>query len=109
MMLLPFFAGRRAPGCTRLPYTTLFRSTVACQQLDARRWALGAAGERVEVEVQDDRSKQIEALTGQGRKVVAGGGATHTPARSEEQTSELQPPDQLVCRLLLEQTACGSR
>jgi pyruvate carboxylase subunit B len=47
--------------------------TVACQQLDARRWALGAAGERVEVEVQDDRSKQIEALTGQGRKAAVGG------------------------------------
>jgi pyruvate carboxylase subunit B len=27
----------------------------------------------VEVEVQDDRSKQIEALTGQGRKTAAGG------------------------------------
>src|SRR5205809_105484 len=47
--------------------------TVACQQLDGRRWALGAAGERVEVEVQDDRSKQIEALTGQGKKPVVGG------------------------------------
>jgi pyruvate carboxylase subunit B len=49
--------------------------TVAYQQLDGRpsRWALGAAGERVEVEVQDDRSKQIEALTGQGRKPAAGG------------------------------------
>lgn len=47
--------------------------TVACQQLEGGRWALGAAGERVEVEVQDDRSKQIEALTGQGRKVVVGG------------------------------------
>lgn len=47
--------------------------TVACQQLDGRRWALGAAGERVEVEVQDDRSKQIEALTGQGKKPAAGG------------------------------------
>src|SRR6266516_4269962 len=47
--------------------------TVACQQLDGRRWALGAAGERVEVEVQDDRSKQIEALTGAGRKPVASG------------------------------------
>src|SRR6266404_415800 len=47
--------------------------TVACQQLDEGRWALGAAGERGEVEVQDDRSKQIEALTGQGRKVVVGG------------------------------------
>lgn len=47
--------------------------TVACQPLDGRRWALGAAGERFEIDVQDDRSKQIEALTGQGRKVVAGG------------------------------------
>jgi len=47
--------------------------TVACQQLDARRWALGAAGERFEVEVQDDRSRQIEALTGQGRKAAVGG------------------------------------
>ena len=47
--------------------------TVACQQLAGRRWALGAAGERVEVEVQDDRSKQIEALTGQSRKPAVGG------------------------------------
>lgn len=47
--------------------------TVACQQLDGRRWALGAAGERLEVEVQDDRSKQIEELTGTGRKVEVGG------------------------------------
>ena len=49
--------------------------TVACQPLDGQplRWALGAAGERVEVEVQDDRSKQIEALTGQGRKPAVGG------------------------------------
>ena len=48
--------------------------TVACQQLEGHRWALGAAGERVEVEVQDDRAKQIEELTGKGRKVAVGGG-----------------------------------
>ncbi|HWC73131.1 MAG TPA: biotin/lipoyl-containing protein [Gemmatimonadales bacterium] len=49
--------------------------TVAAQRLDndARRWALGGAGERLEAEIQDDRSKQIEALTGQGRKAAAGG------------------------------------
>ncbi len=47
--------------------------TVACQQLEGRRWALGAVGERFEVEVQDDRSKQIEALTGRGRKEAVGG------------------------------------
>jgi biotin carboxyl carrier protein len=47
--------------------------TVAYQHLEGRRWALGAAGERLEVEVQDDRSKQIETLTGQGRKASVGG------------------------------------
>jgi pyruvate carboxylase subunit B len=47
--------------------------TVACQQLEPRRWALGAAGERFEVEVQDDRSKQIDVLTGQDRKTAVGG------------------------------------
>ena len=49
--------------------------TVASQSFDqqGRRWALGAVGERLEVDVQDDRSKQIEALTGQSRKVAAGG------------------------------------
>ena len=51
--------------------------TVACQQLDdtgpPRRWAMGAAGERFEVDVQDDRAKQIEALTGQGRRPAASG------------------------------------
>lgn len=47
--------------------------TVACQHLTPTRWALGAAGERFEVEVQDDRTKQIEAMTGRGRKVVQSG------------------------------------
>lgn len=49
--------------------------TVAYQHLEGEggRWALGAAGERIEVDVQDDRSKQIEALTGTGRKEAVGG------------------------------------
>ena len=49
--------------------------TVACQALEAtgKRWALGTVGERLEAEVEDDRSKQIEALTGQGRKGPHGG------------------------------------
>ncbi|HET8714023.1 MAG TPA: biotin/lipoyl-containing protein [Gemmatimonadales bacterium] len=47
--------------------------TIAWQALEAGRWALGAAGERFEVEVQDDRARQIEALTGQGRKAAVGG------------------------------------
>jgi len=47
--------------------------TVACQRLGENRWALGAVGERCEVEVQDDRTKQIEALTGRGAKAPHGG------------------------------------
>ena len=49
--------------------------TVACQPLDeaGRRWAMGAVGERVELDVQDDRAKQIEALTGQSRRPPASG------------------------------------
>jgi pyruvate carboxylase subunit B len=49
--------------------------TVACQPLDAtgKRWALGAAGERLEAHVQDDRSKQIEALIGAGPRAAVEG------------------------------------
>ena len=47
--------------------------TVAAQALGEGRWALGAVGERVEVEVVDDRTKQIQALTGQRRNVPDGG------------------------------------
>lgn len=47
--------------------------TVACQRLTDKRWALGAVGERFEVEVQDDRTKQIEALTGRSAKPAHGG------------------------------------
>ena len=47
--------------------------TVACQDLGGSRWALGTRGERLEVDVQDERSKRIEALTGRGRAAPAGG------------------------------------
>jgi biotin carboxyl carrier protein len=47
--------------------------TVACQTVGSGRWALGAAGERLEVVVQDDRAKQIEALTGRGTRVAQSG------------------------------------
>src|SRR5947208_12413283 len=66
---------RPPPRSTLFPYTTLFRSMLhAVGQL--RRGALDqACGER--------RQKQYRV-------------------RSEEHTSELQSPDHLVCRLLLE-------
>ncbi|HKR55970.1 MAG TPA: biotin/lipoyl-containing protein [Gemmatimonadales bacterium] len=55
--------------------------TVAAQSLDGvapLRWALGAVGERFEVEAVDDRTRQIQALTGRA-KTPAGGGVVKAP------------------------------
>src|SRR5258708_31724296 len=65
---------RRPPRSTLFPYTTLFRST--CTYIGTSR--------------QSGRSPRYE------RSVVV------ILDRSEEHTSELQSPDHLVCRLLLE-------
>src|SRR2546426_4422726 len=81
-----FLMIRRPPRSTLFPYTTLFRSTVAAVLGDRRR---GAGAER-------DRARRG------GREV--GGLEAHrvAPHRSEEHTSELQSPCNLVFRLLLE-------
>src|SRR5438552_6771834 len=66
----------RAPRSTLFPYTTLFRSKVlALQHLRDR------------------------VLGGQSDEIFRG---KFREPRSEEHTSELQSPDHLVCRLLLE-------
>src|SRR5258708_18552883 len=63
---------RRPPRSTLFPYTTLFRSKAFVT------FAGGRGG----------RVQRWDAVTGS--------------SRSEEHTSELQSPDHLVCRLLLE-------
>jgi len=53
--------------------------TIAAQVLDgAGRWALGLAGERYEVEVVDERARQIQDLTGR-RPAHDGGGVLRAP------------------------------
>src|SRR5258708_26539166 len=69
---------RRPPRSTLFPYTTLFRSPTV-NSADPATLQKGAFF---------DRSV--------GAAMLAGG------CRSEEHTSELQSPDHLVCRLLLE-------
>src|SRR5258708_14335921 len=69
---------RRPPRSTLFPYTTLFRSALV-GELD-RQVRVGAPGDQL----------------------VRRGGLADAEARSEEHTSELQSPDHLVCRLLLE-------
>src|SRR5258708_27331920 len=67
---------RRPPRSTLFPYTTLFRSEKKERADQTRRyWNPRAA---------------------RARK------GDHADGRSEEHTSELQSPDHLVCRLLLE-------
>src|SRR5258708_10263473 len=80
---------RRPPRSTLFPYTTLFRS-------ETTTMATGV--------VQDEFSFEAEALILYGlfsiaRLIVA---YRRRGSRSEEHTSELQSPDHLVCRLLLE-------
>src|SRR5256885_6494999 len=82
---------RRPPRSTLFPYTTLFRSTQAlAQQLDfllEQRVLHGhGAGER---------SRALH----HGQLLLLAQDDGH---RSEEHTSELQSPCNLVCRLLLE-------
>src|SRR5258708_11025643 len=67
-----FLMIRRPPRSTLFPYTTLFRSQVV------RTTSVAAAGSR------GSKSRFTRFR------------------RSEEHTSELQSPDHLVCRLLLE-------
>src|SRR5258708_27201525 len=77
---------RRPPRSTLFPYTTLFRSPGFAHPLIAH-------------------AVQFQALA-----AAAGAGLDHHGvARSEEHTSELQSPDHLVCRLLLEKKNICSR
>src|SRR5258708_28274805 len=74
-----FLMIRRPPRSTLFPYTTLFRSHVALAQ-----HRLDGAEVRA----------PIDGVVLASRAEVG--------TRSEEHTSELQSPDHLVCRLLLE-------
>src|SRR5258708_26394182 len=97
---------RRPPRSTLFPYTTLFRSLLS-GGLDSAT-SLGVA-----------RREGFECYVlsfdyGQRHRIeleAAARVARHFAVRSEEHTSELQSPDHLVCRLLLEkkkntQSAC---
>src|SRR2546426_7739426 len=76
-----FLMIRRPPRSTLFPYTTLFRS---------RRCATATVGWSEPGRMARRSSRPISKIT------------PWSPQRSEEHTSELQSPCNLVCRLLLE-------
>src|SRR5947208_7580217 len=81
---------RRPPRSTLFPYTTLFRSdgtfrsAMYCLQPLPKRPPAGGAGRLINACCLDPAPAAAARM------------------RSEEHTSELQSPDHLVCRLLLE-------
>src|SRR5256885_12660776 len=87
---------RPPPRSTLFPYTTLFRSRAREQRADVRLQPAIRRAERAVVrivaEVGHDIRERRQRAVGQIRREL----------RSEEHTSELQSPCNLVCRLLLE-------
>src|SRR5258708_31990001 len=87
---------RRPPRSTLFPYTTLFRSTVASTRTYAATGPI-----RATVGTAFGTGWGWGAMR-QGQYVFADVNGQDTLVRSEEHTSELQSPDHLLCRLLLE-------
>src|SRR2546426_4422734 len=85
---------RRPPRSTLFPYTTLFRSL---GEVGAHAAAAGQVGA---LEVHPGQIEPGEVLARQVHGVLRRG--PDGQGRSEEHTSELQSPCNLVCRLLLE-------
>src|SRR5258708_29663599 len=81
---------RRPPRSTLFPYTTLFRSP--------RHLRSSKHGSCEEAGGQSPPACESQSL----ENAITRGGRSHSQVRSEEHTSELQSPDHLVCRLLLE-------
>src|SRR5947208_6543251 len=83
------------PTSTLFPYTTLFRSDrLGSRVIKASIWdGAGKAKRRWRFS-----HRRCEPRAHRARQVIRAA----SKARSEEHTSELQSPDHLVCRLLLE-------
>src|SRR5258708_27140223 len=88
MLVFFFLMIRRPPRSTLFPYTTLFRS-----EHGLRIWFDHGNG----LVAQGGELKGFEVAGSDGKYSAA-----EAKLRSEEHTSELQSPDHLVCRLLLE-------
>src|SRR5207248_9632200 len=98
---------RRQRSYSPFPYTTLFRSAPARREEPPpnEEGADGTADQQQGGWLRDGNERDARPVDVQAVKlpvgVVAGGVRVVGPDRSEEHTSELQSPYDLVCRLLL--------
>src|SRR5256885_9681624 len=94
---------RRPPRSTLFPYTTLFRSCASggsAMPVELMRGFEEAFGCKILEGYGLSESSPVAAFNHPDRERKPG--SIGTPVRSEEHTSELQSPCNLVCRLLLE-------
>src|SRR5258708_25680842 len=89
---------RRPPRSTLFPYTTLFRSWTRFRCANGS--PIGTSRQRI---WRGFSTKLLPGLASEHPRMLGkpGNNFVEKP-RSEEHTSELQSPDHLVCRLLLE-------
>src|SRR5207248_3445872 len=97
------------PCSPLFPYTTLFRSLIAADDIGV---VLARITQRAAVEVRAPRYLLAVRLESGGELRVHHRGFPEVEVelraqRSEEHTSELQSPYDLVCRLLLEKKKTG--
>src|SRR5258708_26984668 len=93
---------RRPPRSTLFPYTTLFRSQSAVAGWHAVN-SIGTMGAAMAcARLAKAPRETIPDILGIAASLSGGLSANFGTMRSEEHTSELQSPDHLVCRLLLE-------
>src|SRR5258708_17945465 len=88
---------RRPPRSTLFPYTTLFRS------VDAHDFPVPEVF--VDRQIKNRVEQMVRTMAGEGvdpQSLKLDWSKVKESQRSEEHTSELQSPDHLVCRLLLE-------
>src|SRR3712207_7470839 len=92
-----FLMIRRPPRSTLFPYTTLFRSDVMNEAIDAPDEMSPYAPRVTTVRIPVDKIGAVIGPKGQMINAIQ-----DETGRSEEHTSELQSRQYLVCRLLLE-------
>src|SRR5256885_11259015 len=97
-----FLMIRRPPRSTLFPYTTLFRSSLHFIEIGRPKRIIG----RTRKDQVSDFQLADRTVIWRGQVIDflrdSQGCLAHLVVRSEEHTSELQSPCNLVCRLLLE-------